>query len=60
MLEEECMLPQANDKRLLQKLHDIHEKDPSYTRPRLAADSKFGIRHYAADVVYDIQILEPF
>jgi len=29
MLEEECMLPQGGDKRLLQKLHDLHEKTPT-------------------------------
>ena len=54
MLEEECLLPQGSDKRFLQKLHDVHDKDGSYTKPRLASDSKFGIRHYAGDVTYGI------
>jgi myosin heavy subunit len=56
MLEEECMLPQGGDKRLLQKLHDMHDKDASYVKPRLASDSKFSIRHYAGDVTYGIHI----
>lgn len=55
MLEEECMLPQGADKRLLQKLHDFHDKTPCYQKPRLAADTKFGISHFAGDVTYGIQ-----
>lgn len=54
MLEEECMLPQGGDKRLLQKLHDMHDKAPNYIKPRLASDTKFGINHFAGDVIYSI------
>lgn len=55
MLEEECMLPQGGDKRLLQKVHDLHEKTPNYVKPRLASDSKFGITHFAGEVTYGIK-----
>jgi hypothetical protein len=57
MLEEECMLPQGSDKRLLQKLHEIHDKNTDYTKPRLASDTQFGVRHYAGDVMYDILVI---
>jgi myosin heavy subunit len=54
MLEEECLLPQGGDKRLLQKLHDLHDKATNYTKPRLHSDSQFGVSHYAGEVTYDI------
>ncbi len=57
MLEEECLLPQGEDKRLLTKLHDFHENHPNYVKPRIGNASKFSINHFAGEVTYDILLV---
>ncbi|MEQ2281720.1 Unconventional myosin-X [Ameca splendens] len=54
LMNEESHFPKATDDTLLEKLHSQHSKNPFYVKPRVAVHC-FGVRHYAAEVVYDVR-----
>jgi myosin X len=53
LLDEESRFPKGTDKSLLEKLHGSHKDNPFYIKPKVN-NMKFGIRHYAGDVFYEI------
>nr|CAB3264150.1 unconventional myosin-X [Phallusia mammillata] len=53
LINEESRFPKGTDKSLLQKLHSQHAKNAFYVKPRVTGN-KFGIKHYAGEVLYDI------
>ncbi|KAJ3612778.1 hypothetical protein NHX12_019036 [Muraenolepis orangiensis] len=58
LVNEESRFPKGTDFTLLEKLHSRHATNPFYVKPRVA-DHQFGIKHYAGEVLYDVQgILE--
>ncbi|KAK5614658.1 Unconventional myosin-X [Crenichthys baileyi] len=54
LMNEESHFPKATDDTLLEKLHSQHSKNSFYVKPRVAVHC-FGVRHYAAEVVYDVR-----
>ncbi|KAJ3104333.1 hypothetical protein HK100_004074 [Physocladia obscura] len=51
-LDEECVMPKANDKTFLEKLHGLWKgKSTKYEAPRF--NSAFVLHHYAGKVEYD-------
>lgn len=52
LIDEESRFPKGTDESMLGKLHSAHGTNDFYVRPRLA-NNKFGIRHYAGEVLYD-------
>ncbi|XP_032355467.1 unconventional myosin-X isoform X2 [Etheostoma spectabile] len=54
LVNEESRFPKGTDFTLLEKLHSRHSTNPYYVKPRLA-DHQFGIKHYAGEVLYDVQ-----
>ena len=53
MLDEESRFPKGTDKSLLEKLHNAHKAHAFYVKPKVS-NNKFGIRHYAGEVFYDV------
>jgi myosin X len=53
LMDEESRFPKGTDKSLLEKLHGNHKDNPYYVKPKVN-NAKFGIRHYAGEVFYDI------
>jgi len=55
LLDEECLMPKGADHSLLRKLHSHHkEANAFYVYPRFDNDCKFGIKHYAGSVEYNV------
>jgi len=56
ILEEECIVPKATDKTLVEKLHSTHlGKHPQFGKPKPSkgkAEAHFDIHHYAGTVSY--------
>eukprot|EP01114_Cavostelium_apophysatum_P014399 TRINITY_DN372_c0_g1_i4.p1 TRINITY_DN372_c0_g1~~TRINITY_DN372_c0_g1_i4.p1 ORF type:complete len:1204 (+),score=322.86 TRINITY_DN372_c0_g1_i4:63-3614(+) len=52
MLDEELLVPQGNDRSLLQKLQTRHASNPFFVLPKLKQVDRFTIRHHHADVTY--------
>eukprot|EP01084_Bolivina_argentea_P143411 251850_1 len=54
LLNEECVVPRGADRRLASKLNSIHDEHVAFVaaKPGHATEESFGIRHYAATVVY--------
>ncbi len=54
LLNEECVVPRGADSRLVFKLNSIHDEHVAFVaeKPGHASEERFGIRHYAATVVY--------
>ncbi|XP_065192993.1 unconventional myosin-X-like [Sycon ciliatum] len=58
LLDEESRFPKGTDESFLQKVHNAHGKNHFYIKPQVK-NTKFGINHYAGDVMYDTRgILE--
>eukprot|EP00794_Sanderia_malayensis_P003678 gene3678-4195_t len=53
LIDEESHFPKGTDKSLLTKLHDNHADNSFYVKPRVM-NGRFGIRHYAGEVFYDV------
>ncbi|XP_063965090.1 unconventional myosin-X-like isoform X3 [Lytechinus pictus] len=51
LIDEESRFPKGTDETMLGKLHDTHNKNVFYVKPRVT-DKRFGIRHYAGEVFY--------
>jgi len=54
MLDEECVLPKGTYQNVLDKLNDIHGNSPFWPKVQKPQIPSFVVRHYAADVCYDI------
>ncbi|XP_032818938.2 unconventional myosin-VIIa-like isoform X1 [Petromyzon marinus] len=54
LINEESLFPRGTDNTLLNKLHHHHSMNSCYIKPRMESRS-FGIRHYAGEVLYDMQ-----
>ena len=53
LLDEESRFPKGTDQSLLDKLHNAHKGHPFYVKPKVN-NAKFGIKHYAGEVFYDV------
>ena len=53
LLDEESRFPKGTDQSLLEKLHNAHKANAFYVKPKVN-NAKFGIRHYAGEVFYDV------
>ncbi|XP_065191822.1 unconventional myosin-XV-like [Sycon ciliatum] len=51
ILDDESNFPKASDESFLEKIHQQHGKNSYYIRPKVK-NGKFGVRHYAGDVMY--------
>jgi myosin-5 len=52
-LNEECVRPKGSDKTFVYKAQAMNKDNPCFFRDKHAADTEFGICHYAGKVVYD-------
>ena len=50
LVDEESKFPKGTDESLLTKLHQNHEKNALYVKPRSVQDPNFGIQHFAGQV----------
>jgi myosin-7 len=56
LVDEESKFPKGSDKSLLDKLHTNHGKTKDiYLKPKSISEERFGIKHFAGDVYYDIE-----
>jgi len=53
LLDEECVVPKANDDTFLAKLNEHHERNPLFEKPRFSKNN-FCFRHYAGVVEYEV------
>ena len=53
LLDEESRFPKGTDQSLLEKLHNSHKLNAFYVKPKVN-NAKFGIKHYAGEVFYDV------
>ena len=53
MLNEECIRPNGSDYGFVHKALHANKTSPALIVPRIRSTVEFGIRHYAADVIYD-------
>ena len=54
-LEDECQVPKGSDAGLHGKVHQHFKDHPSFARPPPSAPRlAFSLRHYAAEVTYDV------
>lgn len=55
LCDEEAKFPKGTDESLLSKLHANHGKTKTiYIQPKSSGVQKFGIKHFAGDVYYDL------
>eukprot|EP00536_Pseudo-nitzschia_multiseries_P013607 jgi/Psemu1/212206/e_gw1.593.27.1 len=52
-LNEECVRPKGSDKTFVYKAQAMNKENRCFFRDKHAADTEFGIHHYAGKVVYD-------
>ena len=52
-LNEECVRPKGSDKTFVYKAQAMNKENRCFFRDKHAADTEFGIFHYAGKVVYD-------
>lgn len=52
LIDEESKFPKGTDDSMLSKLHQHHEKNQLYVKPRSKSDPTFGINHFAGQVFY--------
>jgi myosin-7 len=57
LVDEESKFPKGTDESLLTKLHQNHEKNELYLKPRSRQDPNFGIQHFAGQVSKETQTL---
>jgi myosin heavy subunit/alpha-tubulin suppressor-like RCC1 family protein len=54
LLDEQCLFPRSSDATFLQKLDSAHRKTASYAKPHAKAQNSFVVKHFAANVTYDV------
>ncbi|EGD80527.1 myosin-VIIa [Salpingoeca rosetta] len=52
LVDEEAKFPKGTDESMLTKLHQHHDKNGLYLKPRARSDPTFGICHFAGNVYY--------
>lgn len=58
LVDEESRMQKGTDDSLLNKLHSGQSASPFYIKPRIMkGKGQFGIRHYAGEVMYEIDTL---
>ncbi|XP_068620960.1 myosin-VIIa-like isoform X2 [Battus philenor] len=55
LIDEESRFPKGTDITLLSKLHSNHSKNTCYVTPKSTREHRFGVRHYAGDVYYEVK-----
>ncbi|KAH3808644.1 hypothetical protein DPMN_137001, partial [Dreissena polymorpha] len=53
LVDEESKFPKGTDQTMLNKLHQTHENNKNYLRPKADINRVFGINHFAGVVFYD-------
>jgi len=52
LVDEEARFPKGSDSSMLVKLHEQHGKNALYLKPKSTNDLKFGVVHFAGNVMY--------
>lgn len=55
LIDEESRFPKGTDLTLLSKLNSNHSAKNSYIAPKSTREHKFGVRHFAGDVQYEVK-----
>ncbi|XP_047544700.1 myosin-VIIa-like isoform X2 [Vanessa atalanta] len=55
LIDEESRFPKGTDLTLLSKLNNNHSNKNSYITPKSTHEHKFGVRHFAGDVQYEVK-----
>ncbi|XP_046961515.1 myosin-VIIa-like [Vanessa cardui] len=55
LIDEESRFPKGTDLTLLSKLNNNHSNKTSYITPKSTHEHKFGVRHFAGDVQYEVK-----
>ncbi|RDD42798.1 Unconventional myosin-X [Trichoplax sp. H2] len=54
LIDEESRFPKGTDETLLSKLYSTHSGNRYFIKPKVN-QAKFGVKHYAGDIFYDIE-----
>ncbi|KAL4715151.1 hypothetical protein ACJJTC_012198 [Scirpophaga incertulas] len=55
LIDEESKFPKGTDVTLLSKLTSNHSGKSCYITPKSSREYRFGVKHYAGDVYYDVK-----
>ncbi|XP_041973000.1 myosin-VIIa-like [Aricia agestis] len=55
LIDEESRFPKGTDLTLLSKLNSNHNNKSCYLTPKSTHDHRFGIKHFAGDVLYNVK-----
>ncbi|XP_023954785.2 myosin-VIIa [Bicyclus anynana] len=55
LIDEESRFPKGTDLTLLSKLHSNHSNKNCYITPKSTHEHKFGVKHFAGDVFYQVK-----
>ncbi|CAK1603416.1 unnamed protein product [Parnassius mnemosyne] len=55
LIDEESRFPKGTDITLLSKLHNNHSNKACYVTPKSTHEHRFGVRHFAGDVYYEVK-----
>ncbi|XP_060573750.1 myosin-VIIa-like isoform X3 [Ruditapes philippinarum] len=53
LVDEESKFPRGTDQTMLDKLHQTHQNNKNYLRPKADINRVFGLNHFAGVVFYD-------
>ncbi|XP_049868627.1 myosin-VIIa-like [Pectinophora gossypiella] len=55
LIDEESKFPKGTDITLLSKLHNNHSNKGCYITPKSTHEHRFGVKHFAGDVFYEVK-----
>ncbi|CAH2066249.1 unnamed protein product, partial [Iphiclides podalirius] len=55
LIDEESRFPKGTDLTLLSKLHTNHSNKTCYVTPKSTHEHRFGVRHFAGEVYYEVK-----